>query len=49
MRDLDETEWARIQREMEEILRRQADPDRPSPLVEFWDYLDQRNANRRAR
>jgi hypothetical protein len=38
------TDAKRIQREMEEILRQQADPNRPSPMAEFWAYLDERRA-----
>lgn len=42
------TEAQRIQRDMKEILRRQADPKRPSPLAERWAYLDRRDAAGRA-
>lgn len=43
------TDWQRMNRKMEEILTRQADPNKPSPLAERWAFLDRLdNAGRRA-
>lgn len=42
------SEEERIRQEMDRILREQADPNRPSPLVERWGYLDRRKPGRAA-
>jgi hypothetical protein len=42
-----DSEDRRIQRAMEKILRKQADPDRPSPLVEQWAYFEERDRTAR--
>ena len=38
-------ERMRIATEMERILRLQASPDKPCPIVEFWEYLDRRESS----